>query len=94
MFSSAFFDEIDDCADYNLICYILDIILWPFKCKKRDIINIPAVFYLFSCTVDDMGDFIGLEKIDILNDRFDTWAIWWSAMKIPSTILIGTETVH
>ena len=94
MFSSALFDKVDDCADDNLICYILDIILWPLKRQKRDFVDIPTVFYLFSGTVDDMGNFVGLEKIDILNERVDTWAMWWSAMKMPSTILIGMENVH
>ena len=75
MFSSALLYEIDNNTDDILISNILYIILGPLKSKKRYLIDISSVGYLFSGTVDNMSDLIGLEKIKILDNGIYTCAM-------------------
>jgi hypothetical protein len=47
------------------------------------------VWNCFGDSVDDVGDFVADDELDVLSGGVSTFAASWSPMKSPSFILIG-----
>lgn len=67
MLSSTLLNEVDDHTDHTLIGDILDMIFRPLESQEGHLVRISIIVDLFASAVDDVGDLVGFEEINILN---------------------------
>ena len=77
-----------------MISDILDIVFWPLESEKRNLAYIFVIMNLLSSTVNNMRYLVCCKKFKILHEYKFTCAIIWSAMNMPSVILVGTDMVQ
>lgn len=65
--SFGLFDEVDDCIDDILINDVLNIVLGPVEGQETHSFDCRVVLAVSSCAVDDMGDLIERQPLDVLS---------------------------
>lgn len=92
MFATCFFDEAHDCIDNVGVDDVLYIVLGPVEGEEAHAFDGGVVGTVPACTIDDMGDLVEGEPLDVLPQITATCAMTSSPMKIESLILTGMET--
>jgi len=92
LFLLSFLDEADNSIDNILFCDVLYLIFGPIEGEKAHALDGGVVGTLSACTVDDMGDLIEGEPLDVLDVGGDTCAMASSPMKMQSVIFTGMES--
>ena len=90
-----FLNKTNGRSDDILLNNILNVILGPFVCQEINTSQLGTIFAVLTGTIDYMGDLVHLEPLYILlmiNES--TCAMYSSAMKIPSQILVGMESSY
>lgn len=87
-----FFDEADDGIDDIGVDDVLYVVFGPVEGEEAHAFDGGVVGAVSACAVDDVGDLVEGEPLDILLGSWGTCAIIWSPMKIESVILTGIDT--
>ena len=92
MFATCFFDEADDCVDNIGVDDVLYIVFCPVEGEEAHALDGGVVRTVPACAVDDMGDLIECEPLDVLAEGTVTCAMTSSPIKMESLTLTGIET--
>ena len=85
-------DEADNRVDDILVDDVLDVVFGPVEGEEAHSLDGAVVLAVPSCAVDDVGDLVEGQPLDVLSRRGCTCAITSSPMKILSVILTGIDT--
>lgn len=91
VFFFGLFDEADDCIDDVGVDDVLNVILSPVEGEEAHALDGGVVGTMPACTVDNMGDLIEGQPLDVLLRLCSTCAITSSPMKMESVILTGID---
>jgi hypothetical protein len=91
VFFFGLFDEADDCIDDVGVDDMLYVVFGPVEGEEAHALDSGVVGTVPACTVDNMGDLIECEPLDVLLRLCSTCAITSSPMKMESVILTGID---
>lgn len=93
-FLPSLFDEADDGIDNCLIDDVLDCSFFPVKGEEGHALDDWVVLAVPACAVDDMGDLIEAEPLDVLTKCKHTWAIISSPINMQSVTFVGIDIYY
>ena len=85
------FDKTKNGVDDILVDNILNAVLGPVKGEEAHPFDCGIVLGVSACAVDNMGNLVEAEPLDVLSRWSNTCAIMSSPMKMQSVILTGME---
>lgn len=87
-------DESNYCINNALIDDSLDVIFGPIKSEEAHALDRGVILRVPSRAIDDMGDLVECEPLDILRGEVSTCAMTSSPMKMQSVTLVGIESYY
>ena len=85
-------DEADYCVDDALVDDGLNVVFRPVEGEEAHALDGGVVLGVPARAVDDMGDLVEGEPLDVLRGAVSTCAMTSSPMKIQSVTFVGIET--
>ena len=87
-------DESNYCINHALIDDGLDVIFGPIKGEEAHALDSGVILRVPACAIDDMGDLVEREPLDVLRGEVSTCAMTSSPMKMQSLTFVGIESYY